>query len=132
MPYNLEDYCHNCNKFLERGWGAMSYHDSRFCSDACRYAYHNDRKKLKRQKETALQYISFLHESMKKGGELAEEAALINDMLYALLGQKTGVKIYCRQCGQQRFSKPLPGEKCSFCGDSNWQYGKEESLPEES
>lgn len=106
----------------------MTYHDSRFCSDDCRYQYHNKKKKLKRGKDAALEYITFLHEAMKAGGELKDDAGMINDMLYSLLGQKTGVKIYCKQCGQRRFSKPTSGEKCSFCGDSNWHMGE---LPKE-
>jgi hypothetical protein len=124
MAYKeLEDYCHQCGKLLERGWNQMTYHDSRFCCDACRTKYHNARKKLKAQKEKMLEFIGFLHESMKKGGELAVDAGLVNDMIYELSRQKSGVKILCKQCGQQRMTKPRPGDKCSFCGDSDWQFG---------
>lgn len=119
-----EDSCHNCGKFLERGWGAMTYHESRFCSDDCRTKYHNAKKKMNAQKDKMFEFIGFLQEAMSKNGELALEAGMVNDMIYELSRRKTGVKVHCRQCGQRVMWKPKVGEKCHFCGDSDWQFGQ--------
>jgi len=76
------------------------------------------------------EFIGFIQEQMKKGGDLSLEAGIVNDMIYELSRKKSGVKIHCRQCGQRVMWKPKIGEKCQFCGDSDWQIG--ESLPEDS
>jgi hypothetical protein len=132
MDYKpLEENCHECGKYLHRGWGHMTYHDSRFCSVECRTKYHNARKKLKAQKDKIAEFIGFLHEQMKKGGDLALEAGMVNDMLYDLTRQKSGVKIVCRQCGQRVMWKPKLGEKCQFCGDSDWQVGDKQKQEQE-
>lgn len=123
-----EEDCHWCGKYLERGSGAMNYQDSRFCSDTCRTKYHNARKKLKAQQSKMLQFIEFTQEMMKKRGDLSLDAGIVNDAIFELSRRKSGVKVYCLQCGQRRFNKPLPNEKCSFCGDSKWHFGE---LPKE-
>lgn len=125
---NLRDYCDWCAKHLERGWGRMTYHDSRFCSDECRTKYHNAKKKLKAQEKKMLEFVEFAQAMMLKGGELAAQAGIINDAIHSQASKRTGVKVHCKQCGQQIMWKPRIGERCSFCGDSNWQYEKKESV----
>jgi ribosomal protein L24E len=123
-----EENCHWCNRFLERGRGRMNYQDSRFCGADCRKKYHNARKKLKAQKEKMLEFIEFAQAMMNKGGDLHLDAGMVNDAIFETSRRKSGVKVYCLQCGQRRFNKPMPDEQCSFCGDSKWHYGE---LPKE-
>jgi len=102
----------------------MTYHDSRFCSDDCRTKYHNAKKKIKAQNDKLIEAVQFIQAMMLKGGELAGEAGVLNDAIHEITGKRTGVKVYCKQCGQQIMWKPRIGERCSFCGDSNWAFGE--------
>lgn len=120
-----EDSKENCQECGRELWAVNGERPKAFCNDECRYAYHNAKKKLKVQKDRMLNFIEYVQAQMKKGGDLGAEAGLINDAIYELSRKKSGVKIRCRQCGQRRFSKPHPGDKCSFCGDSNWAFGDE-------
>lgn len=123
-----KEICQWCDKEL---WAVNGERPKAFCNDECRYNYHNAKKKIKAQKERIFEFINFLQESMGRNGDLAMEAGLINDAIYELSRRKSGVKVSCAQCGQRRFSKPNAGDKCPFCGDSNWLFG-DKSLQAES
>lgn len=121
------EFCNWCEKFLERGGGAMTYHDSRFCSDACRVNYHNAKRKAKRQHEAAISAIMYIQDMMLKQGELRANSIEAMQQIISV-AQIPEFDIQCSECGQGRLYIPSAGDICSFCQNNKWTF-KPKSLP---
>lgn len=104
--------CQWCEKELRRGW--QSYRSgATFCSDECRTKYHNAKKKVKRDKETALAAIQHIQAMLLKGGELGQEA--LNAVRHIKIHSEVDFECYCTKCGQDVWILPDKGQKCDFC-----------------
>lgn len=125
-----ESNCHWCRKALERGesTGRTLYYDSRFCDASCRYAYHNAKKKIKRQAVAAMNAAIFVQEMLLKDGELAEQALEYSRQIMGV-SSLPEFEIKCSYCGQGRMYIPYAGEKCSFCQREAWQFQPKKKNP---
>jgi len=117
----MAEFCHWCNKELERGNGGMTYHDSRFCSDKCRMSYHNAKRKAKRQHQQAISAIMYIQEMMLKQGELRKQASdAIMEIIAVASVPEFDIK--CADCGQGRMYLPTAADTCSFCQGNKWVF----------
>lgn len=128
--------CKNCGKQL----GQDATWRKKFCSDKCRVAFHRTSSAQALYAE-AIQPISKLGKKVSSGEkQLAIETLkvlrrAIDDQLrvlgdvdtqdrYELMANNRPKKIYCKACGQTRFDVPARDEKCSFCGQVDWNFDK--------
>lgn len=110
MP--VQDFCRNCDKYLEFDLRV----DSQFCSDTCRHDFHNTHKKVLRAHNRAVESIAYLKTVLHGVGE--EPAAvlkLLEDLQAVVNDASAGVKWKCKECGQYLFMKPQKGQVCDFC-----------------
>lgn len=113
------DSCQWCKKEMDSGTNGER--PKLYCSDACRYRYHNAQKKLKREDANAWRAIAYIQRMMLKSGELQEDA--IRYTRHLIVHTKTlNFDCSCRNCGQYRFFMPMRGEKCDFCQAEDWRY----------
>jgi len=124
-------HCQNCKKDM----GLYTTKRKKFCSDACRVQYHRKAKphelysdlmtilsKFQNvQKEDKVQAIdslkAFKHQIDSALQHLGDRDTMAR---FEMTGKLAPKKISCKECGQGRFSIPLEGDKCSFCGKENW------------
>lgn len=113
------DNCQWCKKEMDSG--VNGERPKLFCSDACRYRYHNAQKKLKRESAAASRAIAYIQEMMLKSGDLQESA--ISTIRQLIASTKTfDFEVKCRNCGQHRLLIPLAGDVCDFCQHEDWKY----------
>lgn len=113
------DNCQWCKKEMDSG--VNGERPKLFCSDACRYKYHNAQKKLQREEANAWRAIAYIQSMILKGGDLQQEAIKMSRQL--VTHTKTlNFECVCRNCGQYRFFLPMRGETCDFCQHEDWRY----------
>lgn len=111
-------HCDNCGEEIHRFTAKGRI--GRFCTKKCRDQYHNALKKIPRSLDVVTHEISFMLDSMLTSGELANEAFEAMRKITAM-SLDNRFQFTCLNCGQKRLEPPQKGEKCAFCGDSNWQ-----------
>lgn len=113
-----KDFCQWCNAEL---WAVNGERPKAFCSDDCRYKYHNAKKKIEREASNALRAINFIQEMLLKDGDLQERALELAQVL-SRDSQVLGFECYCGHCGQRRLTIPLSADTCSFCQRNVWRF----------
>ena len=119
------DNCQWCKKEMDSG--VNGERPKLFCSDACRYKYHNAQKKLKREIDKAFWAVNYIQSMMLKSGELQIESTKMIRQLIAHT-QQISFECVCRECGQYRMLIPLAGDKCDFCQAENWRFFEKKQL----
>lgn len=120
MKYeDAKDFCQWCGKEL---WTVNGERAKAFCSDDCRYSYHNAQRKLKRQNQLIVQGLVFIQDMMLKDGKLRKDAIEAMREITAVASVPTEMQISCADCGQGRMYMPMAGDVCSFCQGKNWLY----------
>ena len=140
--------CQHCGSYIK---GARTSR-RKFCDDACRVAWHRAQKvspkeQLERLVLSMRDSIERLEKQAKKAEELShdmskplpdrlgliamfrEKQSIANELklLLEMSEIKTSIgemvkRPYCKACGQKVFVTPKRGDKCAFCGQSDWSY----------
>jgi hypothetical protein len=115
-----EANCEWCREDFSVGWNGKRW-GARFCSDKCRIAYNNARKKLDKLRFTMHDNLDYFRAMMFKGGELPQVAA---EAIFIIAKDANvhQMKFGCKACGQQRMDFPRTFDKCSFCGKTDWKF----------
>ncbi len=125
-------HCKNCG----RDMGLHTTARRKFCDDKCRVAFHRT-SSVQALYGQAIQPISKLGKSASSEKQLAIETLkilrkAIDDQLrvlgdvstmdkYEMLaGNHSVQQVWCKACGQRRYTLPIAGDKCAFCGQENW------------
>lgn len=113
------DYCQWCKKEMDSG--VNGERPKLFCSDNCRYKYHNAQKKLEREEANAYRAIAYIQSMMVKSGDLQDSA--INKLRQLITATRIfDFEVKCRNCGQGRLFVPMKGEHCDFCQHEDWRF----------
>lgn len=107
---------------------------SKFCSDKCRLKYsrrnvngvNKELEVLKANQaldrllnlsDDALLEDAYMLQTLIERAEKLKKRRL--DALSTFFGDAP-VQHYCNHCGQARFTAPMTGDKCAFCGKEDW------------
>lgn len=114
----MELICQYCNKDFE----TVGIRDSSFCSDACRYAYHNEARKIERLERAILAKMDTLRAIINQKNSLSYKALASVDKIANEVDTMPNRKYKCRNCGQIAMLKPATNEKCSYCMEADSYY----------
>lgn len=114
--------CDWCNERMPEDSGAGR--PTRFCCIKHATAYHNELKRMERQRRILTNEVLRLSENLARGGEISKEALRQIRGLMPCLASSAHVNITCAKCGQKRLLMPENWEKCSFCGQDEWIISK--------
>ena len=103
------DYCGD-------GFESSSLRGATFCSDNCRYSYHNDMRRVGRLEFSIISKIDELKEMSRRRGDLSKKALMSIDSVISVVADLPDFKYKCSECGQFAFSKP---EQCEYCESVN-------------
>lgn len=118
-------YCGYCEKDLTRIEGLRV--DAKFCSKECHLTYWRKKRKMQRQYERASQAIVNLATMLYNDNPLLGDAAIrLNDLAAMASASTAKLKWKCGNddCGQTVYIRPHKGQRCYFCGESNWLMAK--------
>lgn len=129
---SLYKHCKNCGKDL----GNNATWRKEYCSDKCRVAFHrtSSAQALYGEGIRAITKLGGVAAGQKKAAiaSLKDLRKAIDDQLrvlgdvdtidkYEMLAGNHSIKrVRCRNCGQSRYTVPVEGDKCAFCGSENW------------
>ena len=116
-----KDWCQWCGMEL---WAVNGERPKAFCSDECRYSYHNAKKKMEREVSNALRAINYIQDMLTKPDSDLQHRALELAQILSRDAQVLGFDCYCGHCKQHRMTVPLKGDKCSFCQREVWNFKK--------
>ena len=117
-------FCHWCNAEIKRNEKGRS---PRFCSSSCRDLYHNEIKRSERAYKLIKDEISLIEHHGQKQGDLGVLSRIRLDELTASFSANSKRKAVCKNCGQSLMFWPSTGQKCNFCGESEWRYTVEKN-----
>jgi hypothetical protein len=112
--------CHWCGVEVEPKQD--SRRKKRFCSDNCRYAYNNELKRSELAWRELKSELARIHQNGQKEGDLGVLSRIRIDELTGLMSAYSTRKAICKNCGQSLMFWPSTGQKCNFCGESDWRY----------
>jgi len=113
--------CSWCNQEIQIGWG-QKRNTSRFCNDECRMKYHNELKREKHQSALVLAEIRRMQNNALRSGDLGDFAQRHLNVIQQEFVLKENYFPCCKACGQSAFIWPEHGEKCPFCGQTDWVF----------
>lgn len=117
-------FCYWCNAPIERNEKGRA---PRFCSSSCRDSYNNEIKRSERAYKLIKEEISLIEQHGQKQGDLGVLSRIRFDELTASFSANSKRKAVCKKCGQTIMFWPSTGQKCNFCGESEWRYAVEKN-----
>lgn len=107
----MELICQYCSKEFE----TVGIRDSNFCSDDCRYIYHNEARKIDRLETTILKKMDTLRAIINQKNSLSSKAIATIDKIQNEIDTMPNKQYKCRDCGQIAMIKPAKNDACSYC-----------------
>lgn len=124
--------CQNCGEFLPRAVTTRR----KFCNDKCRlqFSRKESAQALYGDAMSAIYKMGKVSQGEKKAAieSLKQLKKAIDDQLrvlgdgdtvdkYEMLAGNHSIKrVRCANCGQSRYTVPVEGDKCAFCGAEKW------------